>query len=89
MENVLLSVYKAQVRINNCKTQGYMYKIGEQRTSEEVDRKTADGEEITEMISSCKGVFRTLLERHFPVSDRNVFYILENMYRNFAKFITR
>ena len=53
--------------------------IGEQRTSEEVDRKTADGEEITEMISSCKGVFRTLLERHFPVSDRIVFYGLENM----------
>ena len=86
---MLLSVYKAQVSINKCKTQGYMCKIGEQRTSEEVDRKTADGEEITEMISSCKGVFRTLLERHFPVSDRNVFYILENMYRNFAKFITR
>ena len=23
------------------------------------------------MVSSCKGVFRTLLERHFPVSNRS------------------
>ena len=44
---------------------------GEQRTSEEIDRKKADGEEIDDMVSSCKGVFRTLLERHFPVSNRS------------------
>ena len=80
MENVSLLVYKAQVSINKYKTPLYICKIGEQRTSEEVDRKTADGEEITEMISSCKGVFRTLLERHFPVSDRNVFYRPEHMH---------
>ena len=44
---------------------------GEQRTSEEVDRIHGEGEELTEMVSSCKGVFRRLLEQHFPVSDRS------------------
>ena len=79
---MLLLVYKAQVSVKLIETPILMCKIGEQRTSEEVDRKTADGEEITEMISSCKGVFRTLLERHFPVSDRHVFYILLNIASN-------
>ena len=44
---------------------------GEQRTSEEVDRIRAEEQELTEMVSSCKGVFRRLLEHHFPVSDRS------------------
>lgn len=44
---------------------------GEQRTSEEVDRIHGEGEQLTEMVSSCKGVFRRLLEHHFPVSDRS------------------
>ena len=65
-----VQIARAAIRNNMCVIIG-LQSTGEQRTSEEVERIANEGEQLTEMVSSCKGVFRRLLEQHFPVSDRS------------------
>jgi cysteinyl-tRNA synthetase len=68
--NKACQIARKAVRENQCVVIG-LQSTGEQRTNEEMDRIIAEGEEINEMVSSCKGVFRRLLDTHFPVSDRD------------------
>ena len=83
-----VQIARQAIRDNMCVIIG-LQSTGEQRTSEEVDRIASEGEQLTEMVSSCKGVFRRLLEHHFPVSDRSKlaelgidFGLDEEMYQN-------
>lgn len=41
---------------------------GEARTLEQLER---DDGELTDFVSTAKGVFQTLVEKHFPAPDRN------------------
>lgn len=41
---------------------------GEARTLEQLER---DEGELTDFVSTAKGVFQTLVEKHFPAPDRN------------------
>jgi len=68
--NKACQIARKAVRENQCVVIG-LQSTGEQRTNEEMDRIMESGEEINEMVSSCKGVFRRLLDTHFPVSDRD------------------
>ncbi|XP_049824362.1 protein strawberry notch isoform X2 [Aethina tumida] len=55
------------IKMGKCVVIG-LQSTGEARTLEQLER---DDGELTDFVSTAKGVFQTLVEKHFPAPDRN------------------
>ncbi|KAK9886438.1 hypothetical protein WA026_016716 [Henosepilachna vigintioctopunctata] len=62
-----VSVARESIKCGKCVVIG-LQSTGEARTLEQLER---DDGELTDFVSTAKGVFQTLVEKHFPAPDRN------------------
>ncbi|XP_020285283.1 protein strawberry notch isoform X5 [Pseudomyrmex gracilis] len=62
-----VSVAREAVKCGKCVVIG-LQSTGEARTLEQLER---DDGELTDFVSTAKGVLQTLVEKHFPAPDRN------------------
>ncbi|XP_045467841.1 protein strawberry notch isoform X1 [Harmonia axyridis] len=62
-----VSVAHEAIKCGKCVVIG-LQSTGEARTLEQLER---DEGELTDFVSTAKGVFQTLVEKHFPAPDRN------------------
>ncbi|CAH1132025.1 unnamed protein product [Ceutorhynchus assimilis] len=62
-----VAVAHEAIKMGKCVVIG-LQSTGEARTLEQLER---DDGELTDFVSTAKGVFQTLVEKHFPAPDRN------------------
>lgn len=62
-----VSLAHEAIKCGKCVVIG-LQSTGEARTLEQLER---DEGELTDFVSTAKGVFQTLVEKHFPAPDRN------------------
>ncbi|XP_050314396.1 protein strawberry notch isoform X2 [Anthonomus grandis grandis] len=62
-----VAVAHEAIKMGKCVVIG-LQSTGEARTLEQLER---DEGELTDFVSTAKGVFQTLVEKHFPAPDRN------------------
>ncbi|KAL1501972.1 hypothetical protein ABEB36_007190 [Hypothenemus hampei] len=62
-----VAVAREAIKMGKCVVIG-LQSTGEARTLEQLER---DDGELTDFVSTAKGVFQTLVEKHFPAPDRN------------------
>ncbi|KYB27027.1 protein strawberry notch isoform X3 [Tribolium castaneum] len=62
-----VAVAHEAIKCGKCVVIG-LQSTGEARTLEQLER---DDGELTDFVSTAKGVFQTLVEKHFPAPDRN------------------
>ncbi|XP_026313578.1 protein strawberry notch [Hyposmocoma kahamanoa] len=65
--NHAVVVAREAVKCGKCVVMG-LQSTGEARTLDQLER---DDGELTDFVSTAKGVFQTLVEKHFPAPDRN------------------
>ncbi|XP_060806586.1 protein strawberry notch [Amyelois transitella] len=69
------------VKCGKCVVIG-LQSTGEARTLDQLER---DDGELSDFVSTAKGVFQTLIEKHFPAPDRNRIYRLLGLEPNTPK----
>nr|CAH7748970.1 unnamed protein product [Callosobruchus chinensis] len=62
-----VAVAREAIKMGKCVVIG-LQSTGEARTLEQLER---DDGELSDFVSTAKGVFQTLVEKHFPAPDRN------------------
>ncbi|XP_011177032.1 protein strawberry notch isoform X2 [Zeugodacus cucurbitae] len=65
--NHAVQVAREAIKYGKCVVIG-LQSTGEARTLEQLER---DDGELTDFVSTAKGVFQSLVEKHFPAPDRN------------------
>ncbi|KAM7350606.1 protein strawberry notch isoform 2-T2 [Cochliomyia hominivorax] len=65
--NHVVQVAREAIKYGKCVVIG-LQSTGEARTLEQLER---DDGELTDFVSTAKGVFQSLVEKHFPAPDRN------------------
>lgn len=65
--NQAVTIAREAIKYGKCVVIG-LQSTGEARTLEQLERE--DGE-LTDFVSTAKGVFQSLVEKHFPAPDRN------------------
>ncbi|KAL5282206.1 sno family protein [Megaselia abdita] len=65
--NYVVSIAREAIKYGKCVVIG-LQSTGEARTLEQLER---DDGELTDFVSTAKGVFQSLVEKHFPAPDRN------------------
>lgn len=65
--NHAVKTAREAIKCGKCVVIG-LQSTGEARTLEQLER---DDGELTDFVSTAKGVFQTLVEKHFPAPDRN------------------